>query len=313
MQRLCRLARVSRAGYYRWQEAVPTPEADLDLRDEIQRIALEFPSYGRPRITKELQRRGWQVNHKRVNRIMREDNENSALATLYRDVMPNQVRYWVRNFFANIADLWIGANNLLQGKPLDAVNDWGRFGFNTTIGLLGINDVASEMGLEKHDEDFAQTFARWGAGDGPYLVWPFLGSSTVRDSAGLVLDIYFDPVRRHEPDGVRYALVVLRATSRRADLLDASRILEEAALDKYVFQRDAYLQRRRSLIYDGNPPRAERPAPRAEETAPQAPKVEHASPHAAAPRAHPSLESAIRLLEEPAQSHPDNVSGSSGG
>ena len=227
------------------------------------------------------------------------------VATAYRDVVPDQGRYWVRNFFANIADLWIGANNLLQGKPLDAISDWGRFGFNTTLGLFGINDVASEMGIEKHDEDFGQTFGRWGIGDGPYLVWPFIGSSTLRDSAGLVLDFHFDPVVQHDPKGVRYAAVVLRAISKRADLLDASRILEEAALDKYVFQRDAYLQRRRSLIYDGNPPRASREVPLADEPAPVAPRSE-----AAAPSAH--LDAAIRLLEEPAQPHPGSISGNGG-
>jgi len=235
------------------------------------------------------------------------------VATAYRDVVPEMGRYWVRNFFANIADLWIGANNLLQGKPLDAVTDWGRFAFNSTIGLFGINDVASEMGIEKHDEDFGQTFGRWGIGDGPYLVWPLIGSSTVRDSAGLVLDFHFDPVLQHDPKGVRYAATVLRATSKRADLLDASRILEEAALDKYVFQRDAYLQRRRSLIYDGNPPRASREVHRAEEPAPAAPRSEVApakaaaiAPRAAVPSAH--LDTAIRLLEEPAQPQAGNVS-----
>src|SRR5690242_3901741 len=223
------------------------------------------------------------------------------VATAYRDVVPEMGRYWVRNFFANIADLWIGANNLLQGKPLDAVTDWGRFAFNSTIGLFGINDVASEMGIEKHDEDFGQTFGRWGVGAGPYLVWPLIGSVTVCAGAGLVLAFHCDPVLQHDPRGVRYAATVLRATSKRADLLDASRILEEAALDKYVFQRDAYLQRRRSLIYDGNPPRASREVHRAEEPAPAAPRSEVApakaaaiAPRAAVPSAR--LDTAIRLL-----------------
>jgi phospholipid-binding lipoprotein MlaA len=226
------------------------------------------------------------------NRAMFSFNEGfdeaigKPIATAYRDVLPWQVRYWVRNFFANIADLWIGANNLIQGKPGDAVTDWARFGFNTTLGLFGINDVASDIGLEKHDEDFGQTFGRWGAGNGPYIVWPFLGSSTVRDTAGSVLDWHFDPVANHDPKGVRYSMVVLRALGKRADLLDASRILEEAALDKYVFQRDAYLQRRRSLIHDGNVPRTPRDSPLTEEPAPQA--------------SAPSIEAAIRLLEEPA-------------
>jgi phospholipid-binding lipoprotein MlaA len=195
------------------------------------------------------------------NRSMYSFNEGfdeaigKPVASAYKSVVPDPVRTWVRNFFANIEDVFIGVNNMLQGKIADGWTDWVRFVFNTTIGLAGINDVASEMGLEKHNEDFGQTFGRWGAGDGAYIVLPFYGSSTVRDTAGLVLDVYVDPVRRHEPTGVRTFAVLLRATSKRADLLDASRILEEAALDKYVFQRDAYLQRRRAMIFDGNPPR----------------------------------------------------------
>ena len=216
------------------------------------------------------------------------------VAGAYRDFMPPPVRSWVRNFFANIADLWVGANNLLQGKAAEAANDWARFAFNTSFGVFGINDIASDMGFEKHDEDFGQTFGRWGAGDGAYLVWPFLGSSTVRDTAGLVFDIGLDPVQRHEPRDPRYFMVGLRATSRRADLLDASRILEEAALDKYVFQRDAYLQRRRSQIHDGNVPRAEREAPRVEQAPEPAPEV------AAAASGPSLLDSAARMLEEPA-------------
>jgi len=173
------------------------------------------------------------------------------VATAYRNALPSPVRSAVRNFFANIADLWIGANNLLQGKPADTVTDWARFAFNSSIGIFGLIDVASDIELEKHDEDFGQTFGRWGVSDGAYLVWPFLGSSNLRDSAGLIFDMGLDPVLQHEPVRVRNAMTILRATGKRADLLDASRILEEAALDKYVFQRDAYLQRRRSLIYDG--------------------------------------------------------------
>lgn len=226
------------------------------------------------------------------NRAMYSFNEGfdqaigKPIATAYRDTVPGPIRTWVRNVFANIADLWIGANNLLQGKPGDSVTDWARFAFNTTFGIFGINDVASEMGLEKHDEDFGQTFGRWGAEDGAYLVWPILGSSSVRDSVGLAFDFYVDPVVQHKPRGVRGFMVVTRSISKRADLLDASRILEEAALDKYVFQRDAYLQRRRSQVYDGNPPRAGREAPRAE--ARETPPV---------PR---SIDAAVRLLEEPA-------------
>jgi len=227
------------------------------------------------------------------------------VATAYRNVLPSPVRSAVRNFFANIADLWIGANNLLQGKPADTVTDWARFAFNTTIGLFGLIDVASEIGLEKHDEDFGQTFGRWGAADGAYLVWPLLGSSSVRDSVGLIFDISLDPVLQHEPVRVRNAMSILRATGKRADLLDASRILEEAALDRYVFQRDAYLQRRRSQVYDGNPPRAERQVPRAETSDPE--PAQSSAPGAT--RADPAaMEAAVRLLEQPA-----SAAASSGG
>ena len=177
------------------------------------------------------------------------------VATAYVKVTPGPVRTGVRNFFSNIADVFIGVNNLLQGKPEEALTDWGRFAFNTTFGFLGIADWATDMGLEKHDEDFGQTFGRWGAGSGPYLVLPFLGPSDVRDGVGTVFDTYTDPVSNHTPVDERNSAIALRLVSRRADLLGASRLLEQAALDQYAFLRDAYLQRRRSLVYDGRPPR----------------------------------------------------------
>jgi phospholipid-binding lipoprotein MlaA len=181
------------------------------------------------------------------------------VATAYRKVLPDEIRDRVRNFFGNLADPFIGLNNFLQGKFEDGVGDWARFAFNSTIGLLGIHDVASDMGYEKHNEDFGQTFGRWGVGPGPYLVLPILGSSTLRDGVGTGIDLYTDPLTEVRPYHLEYSLIGLRLTQTRADLLDASRILEEAALDKYTFQRDAYLQRRRSLIYDGRPPRQEEP------------------------------------------------------
>ena len=180
------------------------------------------------------------------------------VASGYRRAVPGEVRDRVRNFFANIADVFIGVNNLLQGKVGDGANDWARVLFNTTFGLAGIHDVATEMGFEKHNEDFGQTFGWWGAEPGPYLVLPLLGSSSVRDGLGWTVDFYTDPVNQTRPFEVRWGAVLLRLTQTRADLLDASRILEEAALDKYVFQRDAYLQRRRNLVYDGQPPRERR-------------------------------------------------------
>lgn len=244
------------------------------------------------------------------------------VATAYKEVIPGPVRTWVRNFFSNLGDLWIGANNLLQGKPGDTVIDWARFAFNTTFGLLGINDVATEMGLEKHDEDFGQTLGRWGMEDGNYHVWPIFGSRTSRDTLGSAVDWFGDPVTYVNKGVIRYSARGVRLVSNRADLLDASRILEEAALDKYVFQRDAYLQRRRSLIYDGNPPRAAREAPLAEAEAGPAsdarpstgadiplsatspmPAVSAAVPQPAAaaqPGAPDAVEAAARLIEAPA-------------
>lgn len=177
------------------------------------------------------------------------------VASAYKNTLPELVQSGVRNFFSNLADVFISVNNLLQGKVIEAANDGMRFAVNSTIGGFGLLDWASEMGLEKHNEDFGQTFGRWGVSDGPYIVWPLLGSSTVRDSVGELIDVRVDPVRNHRPVAPRNAMYVTRGIGKRADLLDASRILEEAALDKYVFERDAYLQRRRNLIYDGSPPR----------------------------------------------------------
>jgi len=177
----------------------------------------------------------------------------------YKAVAPEPLRGMVRNFFANIDDVFNGANNMLQGKFLDGWTDWFRVVVNTTFGVLGINDVASDMGLEKHNEDFGQTFAVWGVGDGPYLMLPFFGPYTLRDSGGLIFDWELDPVVRARPIALRNSLIATRFVSKRTDLLDASRVFDTAALDRYVFLRDAYLQRRRSLIHDGNPPRERRP------------------------------------------------------
>ncbi len=173
----------------------------------------------------------------------------------YEAVLPTVVRTGVSNFYGNIADLFIGVNSLLQGKPADAVTDAARFIFNSTFGIAGIFDVASEMGLEKHEEDFGQTFGRWGAEPGPYLVLPVFGPRDVRDAAGLLLDLSADPAGNLDHIPTRNTLSAVRLISERATLLPADKIIEEAALDKYSYVRDAYLQRRRSLVFDGRPPR----------------------------------------------------------
>lgn len=177
------------------------------------------------------------------------------VATGYEAVLPAPIRTGVTNFFSNIEDLFIGVNNLLQGKVPEAFSDLGRVMINSTIGLLGVIDFATDAGLEKHDEDFGQTFGRWGVGNGAYVVVPVFGPRTVRDTVGLVLDVKADPVANHKPRRTRDPALVLRLINDRANLLPADKVIEEAALDKYSYMRDAYLQRRRNLIHDGNPPR----------------------------------------------------------
>ncbi|OGA44827.1 MAG: hypothetical protein A3G25_08225 [Betaproteobacteria bacterium RIFCSPLOWO2_12_FULL_63_13] len=177
------------------------------------------------------------------------------VAEAYRAALPEPVRTGVTNFFSNIEDVWIGANNLLQGKPEQALQDMLRVVINTIFGIGGLMDVAYDEGLDKHNEDFGQTLGRWGIGSGPYLVLPFFGPSTLRDGvARLGVDNAVDPVWTIDRVSTRNSLYTVRAVNARAGLLDAARVMEQAALDKYRFVRDAYLQRRRSLIYDGDPP-----------------------------------------------------------
>lgn len=195
------------------------------------------------------------------NRAMFSFNEGldrtviKPVAEGYRVVVPGIVRSGTTNFFSNIEDLWIAVNQFLQGKFTEGVQDLARFVFNSTIGMFGLIDVASDFDLPKHNEDFGQTLGRWGVGNGAYLVVPVFGPRTVRDAFGRLIDVEADPVRHIGHVPTRNTVLVVRAVNDRANLLDTVRIMEEAALDKYIFVRDSYLQRRRSLIYDGNPPR----------------------------------------------------------
>ena len=197
-----------------------------------------------------------------VNRVVYSINDGldraiaKPVAEGYRAVVPELARSGVTNFFSNIEDVWIMLNNLLQGKVESALDDMARVLVNSTVGLFGVVDVASDLGISKHNEDFGQTLGRWGVGSGPYVVLPFLGSSTLRDALGRgLVDMQGDIVRQLDHVPTRNSLLVTRLINTRANLLDASRIVEEAALDKYSFTRDAYLQRRENLVYDGNPPR----------------------------------------------------------
>ena len=194
------------------------------------------------------------------NRVMFKFNEGLDKALIkpvaqgYSIALPKPIRTAITNFFSNAADFFSGVNNLLQGKVNHAASDAGRVLANTTLGLLGFIDVATKMGLEKHNEDFGQTLGKWGINPGPYLVLPLLGPTTVRDAFGLYVDLRLDPLLNIHDVSTRNVVTAIRIENARANLLDATKVIEEAALDRYVFVRDAYFQRRRNLVYDGAPP-----------------------------------------------------------
>lgn len=175
-------------------------------------------------------------------------------ARAYRAVLPPFVRRSVSNVFSNMNDVRVVLNNTLQGKFTTAYSDFGRVAINSTLGVLGLFDIASEAGIEKHNEDFGQTLGWWGVADGPFIMLPIFGPSTARDTAGFVVDRYTDPLNQVDPSRAQNQLTATRLVNRRAELLDASRVLDTVALDQYQFVRDGYLQRRRSLVYDGRPP-----------------------------------------------------------
>jgi len=186
-----------------------------------------------------------------------EDVDNVVLkpvATVYADIVPQPVRRGVGNFFSNFADAWSAINNMLQGKFALGLEDATRVGANTLFGLFGILDVASEMGLDHHYEDFGQTLGRYGVGAGAYVVLPILGPSTVRDTAALPLDRLATPPAFFDGTGAQLGLGLLQILNTRSNLLGATRVIDDIALDKYTFIRDAYLQRRRSLVFDGEAP-----------------------------------------------------------
>jgi len=176
------------------------------------------------------------------------------VATVYRDVTPRLVRAGVGNFLGNLDDAWSSVNSMLQGKLRHAMGNFFRFGVNSTIGIFGVFDVASEMQIQRHAEDFGQTLGRWGVGSGAYLVLPLFGPSTVRDAVALPVDSNGDLISHMDSIATRNGLRVLNVIDTRAGLLGVSSALDEVALDKYSFSRDAFLQRRRNAVYDGDPP-----------------------------------------------------------
>ncbi|NKN34023.1 MlaA family lipoprotein [Marichromatium bheemlicum] len=175
----------------------------------------------------------------------------------YRKVTPEPVDRGVSNFFANINDMTSAVNNVLQFKMSRAGSDVGRVFINSTVGVLGVFDVATNVGLPSYKEDFGQTLGYWGLEPGAYFMLPFVGPSSIRDTFGFAGDVVLDPFFSIQKSHIYWGAVVVRAVDQRADLLDASDLLEEAALDPYSFLRETYLQRRESLVHDGNPPRGD--------------------------------------------------------
>ena len=195
------------------------------------------------------------------NRVMFAFNERAdqyalkPVAKAYRFITPKPVQFVVGNFFSNLGDLWTGFNNLLQGKGKAAASDTARFFVNSTLGFLGFADVATELGLEKHNEDFGQTLGWWGVPSGPYFVIPLLGPSTIRDAASRPVDTYGQPYMWQDGhDALKWSLWTVDKVHTRASLLDAENALNDAALDKYTLMRDGWLARRRNQVYDGDPP-----------------------------------------------------------
>lgn len=179
-------------------------------------------------------------------------NVLKPVATGYSNVVPQPIRRGVDNFFNNFADGWSAINSMLQGKVTNGLHDLIRFSTNTVFGLGGVLDIASEFGLEHHYEDFGQTLGAWGFKSGPYIVWPILGPSAVRESIALPLDLSATPSFVFNGGANKFGIGALEIVNKRANLLGASNVIDDIALDKYTFIRDAYLQRRRSLISDGN-------------------------------------------------------------
>ncbi len=166
------------------------------------------------------------------------------VATAYKDVIPSPVRTGVNNFFGNLGDVWSFVNSVLQLRPEEAMSSLVRFNVNTVFGLGGLLDIATEMGVDRNRQDFGLTLGRWGVPTGPYLVLPLLGPSTVRDTAALPVDMQGNLLGQWDSVAARNSLYALRAVDTRASLLGAGAVLEGAALDKYSFTRDVFLQRR---------------------------------------------------------------------
>ncbi|MCG6933796.1 MAG: VacJ family lipoprotein [Gallionella sp.] len=173
----------------------------------------------------------------------------------YQTAMPSVLKTMISNFFSNLDDIDVTANDLLQFKLKQGFSDGMRFVVNSTLGVFGLIDVASQGSLMKHEQDFGLTLGKWGVGNGPYLVLPILGPSTLRDTVGLYGDGFASPLYQMSNMRARNQSYMLRGLSHRAAFLNQESVLEEAMIDPYQFIREGYLLRRKSQIYDGKPPR----------------------------------------------------------
>jgi len=195
----------------------------------------------------------------RVNRVTFKFNDVldrhivRPVAVGYRKVTPDVMQTGITNFFTNLTQPRQIVNNVLQGKFKPALSDTGRFLLNSTLGVGGLFDPASDAGLARSDEDFGQTLGKWGVPSGPYVVIPFYGPSTIRDGIGSAADIFTDPINYVEEDKIRYSVWAFDLLDTRARLLDADQALR-GAFDPYAFLRNVYLQRRAYQVSDGNVP-----------------------------------------------------------
>ena len=182
-----------------------------------------------------------------------DSNIARPITVVYKAVTPDVLETGVSNAFSNIADVPNFLNNLFQGKPTSSMSDLARFVVNSTLGVLGLWDPASSMGLPKHDEDFGQTLATWGVSDGPYVMLPFLGPSTLRDSLAYAVDSELDPVNQIDHIPTRNQLKIFELLDERSALFSYEEQLESAS-DEYAFVRDVWLQNRKYKVYDGELP-----------------------------------------------------------
>ncbi len=187
-----------------------------------------------------------------------DENVLKPVATSYKNVVPSPARTGITNFHNNFEDAWSAVNSLFQLKFEHAASNTMRVLVNTTMGLGGLLDWGTAMRLQRYNEDFGRTLGYWGVGEGAYVVWPLLGPSTARDSVALPLDLTASPSLVIQSTALSASLTALNVVNNRANLLDTTTLLDDIVLDKYIFVRDGFLQRRRSQLWEGNPPETPR-------------------------------------------------------